>query len=432
MGIAQNELTLHKQKHMTQETLFALAIGIQKPWFIENITLDIEKRELNIQVNFEKGSAFIYTDEETGETSSYKAYDSSVKTWRHMNFFEYHCYIHCRVPRVKTNSGKVKQVKTPWEGVSSGFTLLFEALLLQFAKVMPINKICSMMGGYDAKVWDMLYHYTEKCRESEDYSNVISIGMDETSIKGHNYITTFVDMDEKKTLYVTEGKDNTTVERFVKDLELHNGKAENIRQASCDMSPAFTKGIEANLTNAEITFDRFHVMKIIGKAVDDVRKEEMKTNPLLNVSKYVFLKNQENYTENQKKQYKHIKLEGLNTSTFKAMELRESFQQIYQSPNKIVFERLLEEWLVLVSESEISQMLKVAKSIRKHWDRIVSYATSKITNAILEGFNSIFQAAKNKARGYKRPKTIKAIIYLLTGKLDFSKVNSFCATHTVL
>ena len=85
-----------------------------------------------------------------------------------------------------------------------------------------------------------------------------------------------------------------------------------------------------------------------------------------------------------------------------------------------------------MSESEISQMLKVAKSIRKHWDRIVSYATSKITNAILEGFNSIFQAAKNKARGYKRPKTIKAIIYLLTGKLDFSKVNSFCATHTVL
>lgn len=431
MGIAQNGLTLYK-KRMTEENLFAMAIGIQKPWFIESLNLDIESKELTIQVNFEKGSEFIYIDEETGEVASYKAYDTSEKTWRHMNFFQYHCYIHCRVPRVKTNSGKVKQVKTPWEGVSSGFTLLFEALLLQFAKIMPINQICSMMGVYDSKVWDMLYYYTEKCRETEDYSTVASLGMDETSIKGHNYITTFVDMKEKRTLFVTEGKDNTTVEKFVKDFELHNGKAENITQASCDMSPAFTKGIEDNLVNAEITFDHFHVMKKIGTAVDEVRKEEVKSNPLLKDSKYIFLKNQENYTENQKKKYDQIKLEGLNTKTFKAMEMRESFQQIYQSPNKIVFEILLEDWLVWVSKSEIPQMIKVAKSIRKHWDKIVNYATSKITNAILEGFNSIFQAAKNKARGYKRPKTIKAIIYLLTGKLDFSKVNPFCATHSVL
>ena len=77
------------------------------------------------------------------------------------------------------------------------------------------------------------------------------------------------------------------------------------------------------------------------------------------------------------------------------MEMRESFQQIYQSPNKIVFEILLEDWLVWVSKSEIPQMIKVAKSIRKHWDKIVNYATSKITNAILEWFNSIFKDEKN-------------------------------------
>jgi transposase len=417
---------------MTQEQLFALAIGIQKPWFIESIDLDLTTEELNIRVSFECGSEFVYTDEGTGEQGRYKAYDTREKTWRHMNFFQYKCYLHCRVPRVKTSSGKIKQVKTPWEGSSFGFTLLFEALILQFSKIMPINKICKMMDIYDSKVWQMLYTYTEKCREMSDYSEVKSVGMDETSITGHNYITTFVDMTEKKTLFVTEGKDNKTVKEFVEDLTQHGGSVENIIEASCDMSPAFVKGIEENLPHAEITFDKFHVIKKINSEIDEIRKEELKTNPLLKNTKYIFLKNRENYTNNQKLKYEEFKIEGLNTKTFKAMEMRESFQQIYQAPDKITFEFLLNNWCDWVTESKISQMQKVKRTIKKHWDKIVNYAVSKITNAILEGFNSIFQAAKNKAKGYKRPQTIKTIIYLLTGKLDFSKINTFCATHSLL
>lgn len=417
---------------MNEAQLFAMAIGIQKPWYIEKIHLDIENNELNIHVDFEKGSEFTYVDEQTGEESKHKAYDTSEKTWRHMNFFQYHCYLHCRVPRVKTHEGKVRQVKTPWEGSSSGFTLLFEALILQFIKVMPVNQISKMMGIYDSKIWKLLSYYTKNCREMEDYSTVTSVGMDETSITGHNYITTFVDMNEKRTLFVTDGKDNETVTKFVDDLVQHGGLAENITQASCDMSPAFVKGINENLSNAEITYDRFHVMKKINNAVDEIRKEDLKDNPILKKAKYIFVKNKENYTENQKKFYEKIKIEGLNTKTFKAMQMRESFQQIYNAPNKIAFEILFEDWLEWVSKSEIKQMKIVAKNLRKNWDKIVSYATSRLTNAILEGFNSIFQAAKNKARGYKKLETIKAIIYILTAKLDFSKVNLFCATHSLL
>ena len=417
---------------MTDAQLFALAIGVQKPWFISKLNLDLEKKELNIEVDFEKGSEFIYVDEQTGEQDIYKAYDTSEKKWRHMNFFQYKCFLICRVPRVKTKIGKVKQVKTPWEGVSSGFTLLFEALILQFSKIMPVNRICEMMDIYDGKIWKMLNIYTEKCREMADYSLVKSVGLDETSITGHNYVTTFVDMDQKKTLFVTLGKDSETVKEFAEDLAQHKGLPENIKVASCDMSPAFVKGIEENLPNAKITFDKFHVMKIINTQVDNVRKEELNTNPLLKDTKYVFLKNQKNYTENQKKKYEKIKLNGLNTKSFKAMEMRESFQQIYNAPNIVAFEILLEDWCNWVVKSEIPQMQKVEKMVRKQWNKIVSYAESKITNAILEGFNSIFQAAKNKARGYKKFETIKAIIYLLTGKLDFTLINKFCATHSVL
>jgi len=432
VGRVQFGLTLHK-KNMTQEELFALAIGIQKPWYVESINLDIQSGKLNIEVNFPRGSLFKYINEETGEIGEYKAYDTSKKTWRHMNFFQYRCYLHARIPRVDLGNGKIKQIKTPWEGMSQGFTLLFEALVIQLVKVMPVHQVCQIIGTYDNKVWDILTRYTEKCRELSDYSEVKKAGMDETAARrGHDYVTLFVDMQEKKTLFVTEGKSNETIKEFVTDLEQHDGNALNIEQASCDMSPAFIKGVEENLPNADITFDKFHVIKIINEAVDNVRKEEVKTNPILKDSKFVFLKNQANYTDKQKEKYQEISMSKLNIKTFKALQIRESFQQIYQSEHKGSFEILLHKWYFWATHCRIAQMVEVAKTIKRHWTGIVNYANSRMTNGILEGFNSIFQAAKAKARGYKKIETIKAIIYILTGKLDFALINPNCATHTLL
>ena len=220
---------------MKQEELFSAAIGIQSPWFIESLELDIEKGELNIEVNFPKGSEFEYVDKETGEIETYKAYDTQVKTWRHMNFFQYHCYLNARIPRVKTNSGKVKQINPPWAGKSNGFTLLFEAFILQLVKQMTVHQVCESIGTYDSKVWDMLKFYTQECLKIADYSNVKEVGLDETSSrKYHNYVTLFVDLEERKTIFVTEGKSKETVNEFVRDLEVHKGEKKNIKSISSD------------------------------------------------------------------------------------------------------------------------------------------------------------------------------------------------------
>jgi len=418
---------------MKPEELFAAAIGIVKPWYITSVDLNIESEELNIKIDFGKGSEFDYLDEDTGTISQYKAYDTSEKKWRHMNFFQYRCYLHARVPRIKLDSGKVKQVTTPWEGKSSGFTLLFEALVLQFAKAMTVHQICNTIGSYDAKIWDILHCYTDACLENADYSEVKKVGMDETAARrGHDYVTLFVDLEERKTIFVTEGKDNKTVVEFVKDLEAHNGDAKKITDVSCDMSPAFIKGVNENLENAEIVFDKFHIIKIINDAVDQVRREEVKTNPLLKKSRYMFLKNQENHTKAQKEKYEEIKLSKLNIKTFKAMQIRESFQQIYQAKDKDEFEKLLKKWYFWATHSRIPQIIVVAKTIKKHWQGVVNWMQKNINNGILEGFNSLFQAAKAKARGYQKTRTIKSVIYILTGKLDFSLINPFCATHSLL
>jgi len=416
---------------LTQKDLFAKALLVDKPWFVHEITFDLNAGKLEIWINFDRGATFYYQDKESGIEGHFKAYDTTEKTWRHLNFFQYQCYLHAWIPRVDLGNGKFRQVQAPWEGHAPGFTLLFEAFILELAKVMPVHNICQLFNLDDNKLWKMIRVYTTKARAEEDYSGVTVVGLDETSVrKGHAYVSLFVDMEEKKTIYVTEGKDNTVIEAFVNDLVAHGGQPDNIEQVSCDMSPAFIKGVENNLPNAAIVFDRFHVSKVINEAVDKVRKADVVNNPILKGTKYIFLKNHINLTEYQKNRLEGIQLSGLNLKTMKALNIREAFQQIYQAPTSEMFDKLLRKWYFWATHSRIEPIKQAAYTIQRHWSGIVSWFDYKISNGILEGFNSIFQAAKAKARGYRRPDTIKAIIYLLTGKLDFSKINPYYVTHS--
>jgi transposase len=411
---------------MTQKELFAAALMIEKPWFIQKIGFDQQQGKLDIWIDFERGSVFYYKDEELGIEGHFKAYDTAQKTWRHLNFFQYQCYLHAWIPRVDIDNGKVRQVHAPWEGQTTGFTLLFEAFIMELVKLMPVHQVAKLIGVYDNKLWNLMEKYVETCRATEDFSGVKVVGVDETSArKGHDYVTLFVDLLQKRTLFVTEGKNSETITEFAKDLILHQGNPENISQISCDMSPAFIRGVEDNLPNADIVFDRFHVTKIINEALDRVRKDEVKSNPILKGSKYIFLKNQQNLSLKQIVELKNIQLNGLNLKTMKAMNIKESFQQIYQADSPAKFHLLLKKWYFWATHCRIKPIIEAAKTIKRHWNGVLSWINYKISNGILEGFNSIFQAAKAKARGYKKTETIKIIIYILTANLNFHKVNKY-------
>ena len=409
---------------MTKE-LFQMALNVTDPWFVKELNFDIESKRLDVYIDFKKGSTFNYIDEnEALNEVGYKAYDTKNKTWKHLNFFEHECYLHARVPRVKLDNGKVKSIVAPWEGLSNGFTLLFEALLLQLCQAMPVSKVAAITKTSDDKLWRMLEKYIDQTRTHEDFKEITSIGMDETSrAKGHEYITLFVDLKERRTLFITEGKDNTTIERFTEDFRQHNGVIDNITDVSCDMSPAFIKGVNTYLPKAQITFDKFHILKIINEAVNSVRKQEVSTNKLLTGTKYIWLKNYNNLTEKQKETLDSLTLSNMNLKTMKAYNIRQSFQDIYQATTKEEFETYLKKWYFWATHSRLDPIIKAAKTIKRHWDGIVRWHESKINNGILEGLNSVIQATKSKARGYKTFKNYKIIVYLLTGKLDFSLVN---------
>ena len=401
--------------------IFQQALHINDPWFIKSIDFNEEQKRLDIHIDFKRGTKFT-TDEDSEK--SYGAYDTVVKTWRHLNFFEHECYLHARVPRVKNNEGKLRLIFPPWSGAVNGFTLLFEALIMQLARYMPVHNVAKLTGISDYKIWSLLDIYVAKAKETENFSKVAAIGIDETSIaKGHDYISLFVDLNEKRVMHVSDGKSNKTVVDFVEAFEKKGGMVNNVKDVSCDMSKAFIKGVKENLPDAQITFDKFHIIKIINDGVNKVRQEESISNPLLKGARYIFLKNDSNLTAKQKIKKEELSLSKLNLRSVRAMNIRETFQQIYSATTPEDFEVLLTKWYGWITRCQIPQMLSVAKTIKRHWDGILRWKDSQINNGILEGLNSVLQAAKRKARGYKSAH-FKTITYLLTGKLDFSKVNS--------
>jgi len=410
---------------MTKE-LFQMALNVTDPWFVSDLKFDAGNKRLDVYIDFKKGSTFSYIDPESKkEFVGLKVHDTKNKKWRHLNFFEHECYLHARVPRVKLPNGKVKLISTPWEGLSNGFTLLFEALLVQLCQAMPVNRVASITKTSDDKLWNMLGSYIDTTRQEENFENIDAIGLDETSrAKGYEYITLFVDLQKRRTIFITQGKDNLTVARFAYDFQNHNGSIEAIKDVSCDMSPAFIKGVKENLPNAQITFDKFHILKIINEAVDKVRKEEVGTNKLLKGTKYIWLKNYNNLTIKQKEKLDEFTMSSMNTKTLRAYNIRQSFQEIYQAKTEDEFITYLNKWYYWATHSRLEPIIKAAKTIKRHWDGVVHWYESKINNGILEGLNSVIQAAKSKARGYKTFKNYKIIVYLLTGKLDFALVNS--------
>jgi len=416
-------MTFDTSTHYTQ--IFEQALGISDPWFISSI--EFSASGLVINIDFKKGSTFHYVNEDDKINGTFKAYDTVPKEWRHLDFFQHVCHLKARVPRIKTADGSVRLVTVPWQGHTKGFTLLFEAYVLNAARKMPVSNVAKDFRISEYHTWQIVDSYVEKAVSMRQYPDVTKLGMDETSMcKGHTYISQFVDLEEKKTLYVAKGKDNLTVKSFAKEAPKHGLDPKNITDASCDMSNAFIKGIKENLPNAKITFDRFHIMKLINEVVDAVRRSEAVDNPILKKSRYCFLKNEENLTKKQKNKLDEIKLSKINLKTLKAAQIRERFQDIYQADSIESFTSLFKKCLHWMHVCRIPEMAKLAKTLKKYKEGILQWKLSHINNGILEGLNSVVQAAKRKARGYKTFERIQTITYLLTGKLSFKMINPFC------
>jgi transposase len=205
-------------------------------------------------------------------------HDRLRRSWRHLDFFQFEAWLHSEVPRVAcTCCGKTSQVVVPWAREGSGFTSLFEALALALCRDMPVKQAASLLRCADKQLWRRIEHYVAQARALDDMSAVQIVGIDETSLRrGQSYITVVHDLDAKRLLFATEGRDHQTVVDFAVDLKAHGGAPEHVRHVCQDMSPAFAKGVGMALPNAVISYDRYHVVAMANEAMDKVRQTEMR------------------------------------------------------------------------------------------------------------------------------------------------------------
>ncbi len=400
---------------MRDTNLLGLALGLTPPWAVTRSDFDAEARRLDIRIDFAAGSRFACP--ECGAADC-PAYDSETKSWRHLNFFQHQAWLHARVPRVRCPKCGIKTITTfPWARKDSGFTLLFEALIMALVTSMPVGAAARLVGEHDTRLWRIIHHYVDEARSRADASDVTRVAIDETAARrGHDYISLFVDIDEARVVHVTEGKDAATVAAFASDLIEHGGDPDQITEVCVDMSPAFIKGVAENLPNAEVTFDKFHAVKIINDAVDQVRRAEQKEQLVLKGTRYIWLRNPATLSDRQR-----ATLEALPTRTLKtarAYQIRLAFQDLYTEDSPESAEAYLTKWYFWATHSRLPPMIDAAYTIKRHWDGILRWFHSGIANGLIEGINSLIQAAKAKARGYRSARNLKAIVYLLAGKLD--------------
>ena len=412
---------------MTPEKLFHQMLGLGNEWsvidcrFEENDGVFLEIKEApglweKLRCPRDDGEVFCYDHTEALE-------------WRHLNVFEHHCHIRCELPRAKCRRcGHIHRVCPPWEGLSKHFTKAFEAYALLLAREMPMKRAAAMVEETDTRLWRLIEAHVSAARAADDQSAVACVGVDEMSVrKGRQYLSVFADLEQRRVLFATEGKDAGAWLRFAEDLSRHRGDPDRILEVSMDMSTAYQRGVSHCCPNARVVFDKYHVIANVCQAVDQVRKTESHWGTAaagrdLQKTLWLWRKNPQHLSEKERLRMEHLRTKDLWTA--KAYQMRLALQDIYaEQTQERAREALLHwcHWVRDVAQTApriiFQPMLSVSGMVFRHLAGILAHWNHRITNAYMEALNSVFSATKRKARGYRTTQYLLTILYLVAGKL---------------
>jgi transposase len=299
-----------------------------------------------------------------------------------------------------------------------------EAQVLKGAMRSTTKAVAESVGESDAKVWGVINRAVAQARQGADYSGVTKVGLDETAkARGQSYISTMMDLGGARVVAVADGKDNGVVDDLCDQLEAHGGDRAKITDVTRDMSGPFAKGVRRNMPQAHQTIDKFHVMQLFSKATDEVRNAERKESDekaeLPRGTKYVWPEREENLTERQARIRVELDPKKSHLKTARACQMSEGMRDVYQRATREEAEYALKRLCSWIMHSNVPRMKKVAKTIRENWDDVLNWWDSRVTNAILEGTNSLIQSIKRASRGFRNPAYFTSMIFLRHGKLEF-------------
>ena len=414
---------------MIPEKMFHSILALGEGWRIRQV--DYVEVESKVLIRVEETPALWKTECcPHCQAKTVRGYDHAPeRRWRHLNICQLQSEIVCALPRGECQAcGKIYTARAPWEGRSRGLTQEFEAFALTLMREMPVSKAGEILGETDQKLWRTLFAHVDAAWTELSWENVVWVGADEMNRrKGHNYLTVFVDLQAKRVLLAVEGKDASVWERFADQLLAHNGHPKAVTQIAIDMSPAYLKGVRENFGNAVISFDKFHVVSQVAKAVEEVRRKEAGTDAAarahLEKTCWLWRKNPEDWTPQESGRWEHMQDKPLVTGLAYAMRLE--LQKAYASGNAQVARSRFVKWCRWVkAEAEamanglLAPMRQAAEMVERHLEGILGHWRGGLTTAFLEGLNSLFSATKRKARGYRSTEYQTAMLYFVAGKLQ--------------
>jgi transposase len=411
------------------EALFTSALGLQAPWVVSKVELDIAKRRIDFDVRCEATKLPCPACKEPGQG----VHDRIRRDWRHLDFFQYEAWLHADVPRVDCDAcGKTTQVEVPWARPGSGFTLLFEALAMSLCQMLPVAQAAQQLRVESKRLWRRIEHYVGVARAKDTMDGVKVIGIDETSIRsGQNYVTVVHDLEAKRLLFLTEGSDHKTVTAFKADLIAHGGDPAEIEHVCMDMGAAYIKGVTEVLPEAEISFDRFHVIAMANKAMDEVRSAEMRDQPrvvravvgterkVIRGMMWGMRKDPSNWNKKEMNTMYHVQRSNLKSA--RAWRLKEGLRSAYaagvQSNCADIAEEALRSWISWARRCRLEPFKKLAATLRDRLPGVVRGMLDGRSNAYVEAMNGMLQQTKRAARGFRTVKNFAAIAYLRMSRL---------------
>lgn len=313
--------------------ILTLGLGLEAPWILKDQHLDtsVSPHRLDLYVEAERGS--LYPCPECGQACP--AHDFADKTWRHLNFFQHHCYLHARVPRTKCPEHGVKRIEVPWARPGSDFTLLFEQAAMSLVKEMPVLAVSRQLEISDKRLWRIVQHYVGRMLGELNLCNVATVGVDETaSRRGQRYVTVFLDMQRKQepVIFAVPGHGKEAIESFSAFLAAHGGDPDNVIEVVCDMSHAFLSGVAEHLPRAEVTVDWFHIVQTFTKRLDEVRKKERREQGHPKSLRWALLKSLDNENLTPKQLAALQELVADQSATSDAWVIKEKLRWIQKAP----------------------------------------------------------------------------------------------------
>ena len=384
-------------------------LDLDSCWSIDHVETNVKKGRVDIYISH-SGKDLVCPD--TGESGT--LYDHRKKRqWRHLDLFHLKCFIHCRLPRVLTPNGP-KTITIPWAAPSSRVTYAFESFAIRLLKATKTKTADLLRCGFN-QLNRIMHRAVERGESRRSLAGIHPISLDEKALKrGHTYATIVSDSDRGVVIDLGQGRTKKgTIELLECILEDIKDQIETV---STDMWKAFIGAVAKVFPHALMIHDRFHCIQYLNKAINQVRRREVKQHPELKGSRYALLKNENNRTKKQEDIFQVVKESNLNVSV--AWRLREDFKAIFECSSLKEAKAYFNLWLDEVNEAGVKEVMKIADMFKNHFDGVCNALWNRQSNAKAERINGKIQEIKTIGRGYRTFENFRVAILFFCGGLD--------------